>query len=376
MEISVCMIVRNEEAVLERCLKCAVQFADELIVVDTGSSDRTKEIAEKYTDRVYDYVWDDDFAAARNFSYEKAACDYVMWLDADDDIEREDIERIKFLKRDMPSDTDVVYFRYTGDAAEDNLFGDNEVMRDRLVRRSLRPVWVYPVHEAIPIQKEWKELYRPDIRIFHRKRRINEERRNIRIFERKLSEGFVPDSFSRSYYCRELSVDGSHERAVEEFHRLLREGSRGDIDYAMFYYIHSMKKLNRCGELRKRLEDYVETYGGQEAALCTLGDLCLRDREYERAAAWYREALALQADICDKNIHFPAYREFLPLLGIGKAYIRMGRPAEAAAALKKAERIHPSYVELKLLKLYLERMDKKHERTDEEADGSGKGGRA
>jgi glycosyltransferase involved in cell wall biosynthesis len=85
--LSVCMIVKDEEPVLARCLACARRFADEIIVVDTGSVDRTKEIAAGFTDRVYEYAWRDDFAAARNYSYSLANCDYIMWLDADDVVE-------------------------------------------------------------------------------------------------------------------------------------------------------------------------------------------------------------------------------------------------------------------------------------------------
>ena len=81
---SLCMIVKNEEAVLERCLNSAAALADEIIVVDTGSTDATKEIAGRFTDRIYDFPWRDDFAAARNFSFSKAEGDYLMWLDADD----------------------------------------------------------------------------------------------------------------------------------------------------------------------------------------------------------------------------------------------------------------------------------------------------
>ena len=67
VSISLCMIVRNEEKVLGRCLACVQGFADEIIIVDTGSTDRTKEIAFSFTDKVYDFKWKDDFAAARNF---------------------------------------------------------------------------------------------------------------------------------------------------------------------------------------------------------------------------------------------------------------------------------------------------------------------
>ena len=71
VSISLCMIVRNEEKVLGRCLSCVRGFANEIIIVDTGSTDRTKEIAFSFTDKVYDFKWKDDFAAARNFAFSK-----------------------------------------------------------------------------------------------------------------------------------------------------------------------------------------------------------------------------------------------------------------------------------------------------------------
>ena len=75
--ISVCMIVKNEEAQLAACLDSLKPIADEIIVVDTGSSDSTKEIAARYTDRIYDFPWIDDFAAARNFAFSKAKMEYI-----------------------------------------------------------------------------------------------------------------------------------------------------------------------------------------------------------------------------------------------------------------------------------------------------------
>ena len=86
--LSLCMIVRDEEDVLGRCLESVKDLADEIIIVDTGSSDRTKEIAAYYTDRIYDFEWCDDFSAARNFAFSKGTKDFLMWLDADDVIPR------------------------------------------------------------------------------------------------------------------------------------------------------------------------------------------------------------------------------------------------------------------------------------------------
>lgn len=92
------MIVKDEHDVLARCLVGARRFADEIVVVDTGSSDDTAEIAKKFTDKVYSFGWCDDFSAARNFSFSKATCDLVMWLDADDVVEEEDANKIVALK--------------------------------------------------------------------------------------------------------------------------------------------------------------------------------------------------------------------------------------------------------------------------------------
>ncbi len=96
--LSVCMIVKDEAHQLAGALENFSSFADEIIVVDTGSSDNTKEIASRYTDRVFDFPWCDDFSAARNCSLDKATGDYVLWMDADDRVEPEMAERIVGLK--------------------------------------------------------------------------------------------------------------------------------------------------------------------------------------------------------------------------------------------------------------------------------------
>ena len=83
VSISLCMIEKDEEAVLARCLDSVQGIADEIISVDTGSSDQTRAIASQYG-RVLDFAWGNDFSAARNYSFAQAGCDYILWLDADD----------------------------------------------------------------------------------------------------------------------------------------------------------------------------------------------------------------------------------------------------------------------------------------------------
>ena len=101
MKFSLCMIVKNESAVLRDCLDSLKDIMDEIIIVDTGSTDDTKKIAAEYTPYLYDYEWKDDFAAARNFAFSKATGDYIYSADADEVIDRENRDKFKALKRAM-----------------------------------------------------------------------------------------------------------------------------------------------------------------------------------------------------------------------------------------------------------------------------------
>ncbi len=94
MNISVCIIAKNEEKNMKRCLESLMPYPFEIIVADTGSWDRTKEIASRYTEHVYDFVWCDDFAAAKNFAVSKASHSYVLVLDSDEYIEALDFEKL------------------------------------------------------------------------------------------------------------------------------------------------------------------------------------------------------------------------------------------------------------------------------------------
>ncbi len=93
--ISLCMIAKNEERYLEQCLNSVKDLADEIIILDTGSTDKTKEIAARFDAKVYDFRWVDDFSAARNESLKHATKDWILVLDADEVIEKKDLEKIR-----------------------------------------------------------------------------------------------------------------------------------------------------------------------------------------------------------------------------------------------------------------------------------------
>ena len=96
--ISLCMIVKNEERILRRCLDSVADLVDEIIIVDTGSRDEPKKIAAGYTEFVYDFEWVDDFSAARNFAFSKATQEYIYSADADEVLDEANRQRFRRLK--------------------------------------------------------------------------------------------------------------------------------------------------------------------------------------------------------------------------------------------------------------------------------------
>ncbi|WP_257141400.1 glycosyltransferase family 2 protein [Bacillus toyonensis] len=110
--ISLCIIVKNEEKTLERCLSSLKGIPDQIVIVDTGSTDRTVEIAKKWTPHVHHFTWAEDFSAARNESFRYATMDYILWLDADDIVKPEGAKALLSLKSFLDPKIDAVSMKY------------------------------------------------------------------------------------------------------------------------------------------------------------------------------------------------------------------------------------------------------------------------
>lgn len=108
LPISVCIIARNEEKYIETCLKHLKPLGMEIVVVDTGSSDSTKQIATKYTSKVYDFKWINDFSAARNFAADKASNSWILSLDCDEYITKFDASKLKLYLQQFPKSIGVM----------------------------------------------------------------------------------------------------------------------------------------------------------------------------------------------------------------------------------------------------------------------------
>ena len=162
--ISLCMIVKNEEQVLSRCLDSLAGLMDEIIFVDTGSCDRTREIAAHYTDKIYDYIWKDDFADARNFAFSKASMEYIYTADADEVLDDENREQFRLLKEAMVPEVEIVQMKYVTKNEFNTVLNFKEEYRPKLYRRLRTFTWIDPIHETVRLDPV---VFDSDIAITH-----------------------------------------------------------------------------------------------------------------------------------------------------------------------------------------------------------------
>ncbi len=105
--LSLCMIVKDEEQLLPICLDSVKDYVDEIIIVDTGSTDTTVEIAKRYNAKVYHHPWENSFSKARNYSLRYATGDWIIWIDADEEVDKRDAHKLKNVIRD--DEVNVIY---------------------------------------------------------------------------------------------------------------------------------------------------------------------------------------------------------------------------------------------------------------------------
>ena len=191
--ISLCMIVKNEETHLARCLDSAAELVDEIIIVDTGSTDRTVEIASDYTSKVYSYLWKDDIL--------------------------EETEKDKFLrlKQTLPPEADIVMMKYniSFDEAGNPSFS---YFRERWIRNCSKFRWVGAVHEVIP---QSGNIIYSDIAVCHKKITSGDPDRNLNIYRKLLDRGERLEPRHQYYFGRELYYHKQYEEAVSVLEQFL-----------------------------------------------------------------------------------------------------------------------------------------------------------
>ena len=337
MTISVCLIVKNEEKVIERSLKSAALFADEIIVTDTGSSDKTKEIARKYTDKIYDFEWRSDFSAARNFSFSKAKCDMLFWLDADDIVLEEDAEKINALKN-AKNPADTYMMKYYA-AVDENYNPTFEYYRERLIKRCKYAHFNGFVHECVA---PFGKIVYSDIKVIHDKLEAASPTRNLDIYEYHLKNGAVLNAREQYYYAKEFFYLENHKKCLEELEKFLAMKNiyRADEwDAMLAAYICSEKIGKRDGE--KFLFSALEKFGPDSKTLCLLGDYCQKNLFVKKAENYYKMAVFCEDE---KNGFFREKKyEFLePCLRLVKLNYECGSYDKAKAYHKLCKQICPT----------------------------------
>ena len=207
IRISVCMIVKNEEKVLERCLNSLEGLYEELIIVDTGSSDRTKEIASRYTDKIYDYEWIYDFADARNYAFSKATGDYIYSADADEELDERNRQRFLDLKNQLLPEIDIVQMWYINTHKFATTENFEKEYRPKLYKRLRSFQWVDPIHESVRLEPV---VFDSDIEILH-KPESSHGKRDFTVFQKAIERGEKLSPKLHKMYARELMIAGEKE---------------------------------------------------------------------------------------------------------------------------------------------------------------------
>lgn len=221
-KISACLIMKNEsrknelfkdKTNIDVCLSSLSKFVDEIIVVDTGSTDNSVEIAKKYTDKVFTFVEESfNFSNARNFSFSKATYDWILWQDMDDYYTEENINKLKKLKDEVLPNTNVKYFSWNYDYRH---VGDTCIysfVRDRLLKNDGSFKWQYAIHEELIVNGNGCVL--EEITTRHTCNSDNGYK-YIQMFEKRIQDGIKLKPREKYYFAGELFVLNRIDEAME-----------------------------------------------------------------------------------------------------------------------------------------------------------------
>ncbi|HYV38483.1 MAG TPA: glycosyltransferase [Gemmataceae bacterium] len=248
VKVSLCMIVRDEEKHLPACLQSIARLVTEIIIVDTGSSDRTKEIAMEHGAKVFDAPWEDHFAKARNESLRHASGQWIFWLDADDRLDRENQTKLQALFANLKDEMAGYVMKCL--CLPDSQGVETVVDHLRLFRNHPDARWTFRVHEQIlpALRKLSTEVRWSDVVIHHcgyqdtavRQRKLQRDLRLLHIEQNEQPDhpftlfnlGSVYQELGRltealSMFERSLAFSAPHDSIVRKLYALITQCHRG-----------------------------------------------------------------------------------------------------------------------------------------------------
>jgi len=327
MKLSLTLIMKDEKETIARVLNSAKQFCDEMIVVDTGSTDGSMDLAIECGATVYDFKWNNNFSDARNYAINQATGDYGIWLDADDTISQPEIEKILELKRNDFFDADIVMLKY-------KISESFSFFRERIFKLNKTHYFEGFVHESICLSGK---VIKQDIEIEHKKLK-SAGSRNLDIYLSHDKTKFSPRE--RYYFARELYYNGYYEEAGKEFENFLIVGNFNPnlIDAAVL--------KNRCDKKTKNgnIDTLLKAlkYGITPLLCCEIAQYFFERKEWKNAILWYTYAqncddMADEGAFCDDS-----YKSLIPLLQLTLCYYNQGEMEKAKDVAKKAYTLFPN----------------------------------
>ena len=322
--ISVCIIAKNEEKRIENCLASIRPCGFEIVVVDTGSTDRTKEIAARYADKVLDFAWINDFAAARNFSLAQASHDYVLILDCDEIMLSLDREQIDALIDEHPEAVGLI--------ARDNHYTSNQadsIYQDRVERLFHKKYYHYtsPIHEQVTHNKKGMhyESYDLPILVDHtgytgtqEELQKKVERNNTLLFKELKKDPENPYLYFQIGQSYNMIYD--YENSYQYYQKALAYEVNPEEEWVQMMIIAYANALLHTGREAEALQltAVYDAFATTSDFFCIMGQIYMANGQYINAMMEFVKA-----------IHCPVAREngtnsFIPTYNMGLINEMMG----------------------------------------------------
>lgn len=321
--ISLCMIVKNEAGRLERCLHSLRGLMDEIIIVDTGSTDETVEIAKKYTDKVYAFEWCEDFSRARNYACSKATMDYIYSADADEVLDEKNRKRFFQLKECLLPEIEIVQMKYTNQLCYGTTYNYDAEYRPKLFKRLRTFEWTEPLHENIRLTPI---VYDSEIEIIH-KPHESHAARDFAVFQRRIKNKLAISEKLHIMYARELFIAGSEKDFLEA-------GPYFEEKYRAEPKKETLAVLARVFRLAGNIEKFF-TVCLKDVAADGCSEVCYElgcfyegKKEYEEAAIWYYNAAFETEPVLDLRC-----KKKFPIEALARIYGLLGNEEQKAAYL-------------------------------------------
>jgi glycosyltransferase involved in cell wall biosynthesis len=349
-KLSLHMIVRDAEHKLGRTLECVKSFVDEMVIVDTGSTDGTKALAESYGAKVYDFEWINDFSAARNFALSKTTNDWVTWLDAGDVISLKAIQRFETVKAQL-GNNDANYIIGILNRYYDE-YGNVSVchLTPRLVKKSAGAQWGMQLHEGIFLTEKPLVYIDYELVVEDPEGQLpSSTDRNLEIIDFYLAKNEnIP--YFRCLRVRELEILERYEEAVADIDEMMTFPMSKEQRAEYFLCVgRCFIKLGETEKAKEMLLKSIENEPTFRDGHILLGDFELANKQWLLAMKHYRDAVNILPDTHHWVKKLP-YWTYEPLEKLGICYRALGDDASAAEYFTMALQAAPDGVIQRMVK--------------------------